>query len=94
MFIVLLHYKKPIAEIDKYRPAHLDFLDKYYQQNYFVVSGRRASSTGGVIVANIKDEQQLKKILAEDPFAIHELADYEIIEFNPARYHPDFEKFI
>ena len=35
-----------------------------------------------------------RSILKRDPFHVHEIADYEIIEFNPTKYHADFAFFI
>jgi uncharacterized protein YciI len=58
------------------------------------VSGRKNPRTGGVIISQLKDRNQLENILKNDPFYIHEIAEYEIIEFIPGKYHPDFSAFI
>ena len=33
-------------------------------------------------------------ILKQDPFYVHNAADYELIEFTPIKYHPDFALFV
>lgn len=94
MFIVMLTYKKPIEIVEKYLAEHRSFLETGYKNNYFVVSGPKNPRTGGIIISNLADEQQLKSILKQDPFSIHEVADYEFIEFTPVKYHVNFAPFI
>jgi uncharacterized protein YciI len=94
MFIILLNYKKPLEIIDKYIAEHAALLEEGYQKNYFIVSGRKNPRTGGVIFSQLNDRKQLEDFIKRDPFYIHEIADYEIIEFIPGKYHPDFSSFI
>lgn len=94
MFVILVTYKKPLEIIDKHLADHAEFLQKGYEKNYFIVSGRKNPRTGGVIISQLKDRNQLENILKDDPFHIHEIADYETIEFIPGKYHSDFSKFI
>ncbi|HEU5280605.1 MAG TPA: YciI family protein [Gammaproteobacteria bacterium] len=94
MFVILVTYKKPLETVDKHLVDHADFLEKGYEKNYFIVSGRKNPRTGGIIISQLKDRNQLENILKNDPFYIHEIADYEIIEFIPGKYHPDFSAFI
>lgn len=91
MFIVDLKYIVPLEELDKYMEAHVQFLNKYYDENIFVASGRKVPRTGGIILALTKNEDTLKKILMEDPFYTHRLADYTITQFLTSQYHPDLE---
>lgn len=89
-----MHYKVPIAEIDELIVAHRNFLDEGYQKNYFVASGPKIPRTGGVIISQLNDREQLDAILNDDPFKINNLADYEILEFTPIKYHQQFKCFI
>lgn len=94
MFIINLIYKKPIELIEAHTVAHRAFLDEGYQNNIFVASGPKVPRTGGIIISHLKSREQLEKILKQDPFAIYDLADYEITEFNPVKYHPNFAEFV
>ena len=94
MFVILVTYKKPLDIVDKYLSDHANFLDHGYQKNYFIVSGRKNPRTGGIIFSQLKDRNQLEDMIKQDPFYIHEIADYEIIEFTPGKYHPDFSAFV
>ena len=94
MFVILLTYKKSLELVDKYLEAHAQFLDECYKKNYFIVSGRKNPRTGGVIISQLTNRHELDSIIKEDPFNINQIADYDIIEFSPTKYHPDFSKFI
>lgn len=93
MFVILLKYVKPLEEIDKLIPDHVAFLDRFYQANHFIASGRRNPRTGGVILAKEGTEQQVWDIIRQDPFYVGGVAEYEVIEFIPSKYAPEFAFF-
>ena len=94
MFVVLLHYIKPVEEVDKHRPEHLKFLDECYATGKFICSGRRNPVTGGVLLVNVDSLEEVQKIVQEDPYWRHQQAEYEFIEFTPSKYHPSFAPFV
>ena len=94
MFIILLSYKKEISEVEKLIDLHIKFLDKYYANNKFIFSGRKNPRTGGVILVRNVDRNELTEIIKQDPFFQNEVANYEVTEVIPTRYHKDFAHFI
>lgn len=86
MFIILLSYKVPLSEVDKYLSSHREFLDYYYKQGLLVASGPMKPRSGGIIIAASNDKAQIESILKEDPFWLAEIADYQIIEFTPIKH--------
>ncbi|MDH3360375.1 MAG: YciI family protein [Desulfobulbaceae bacterium] len=92
MFIVSLTYKCPLSEVDQHIEAHIAYLKEQYAQGYFIASGRKVPRTGGVILAKAESKEALNKILAEDPFAQNDLADYEITEFTASMVGEGFAK--
>ena len=87
MFIANLKYKKSIEEVNKVLEAHLEYLDKYFEKGKFICTGKKSfPELGGVILFNSNNLEEAKKILHEDPFYIEEIADYEIIEFQPVKF--------
>lgn len=94
MFVLLSKYVKPIEEVDKELKAHKEFLDKYYSLQKFICSGSRKPRIGGVILCNAKDLEEVKSILAEDPFYVNKISEYEIIEFSPTKYADGFNQFM
>ena len=85
MFIVSLTYKCEICEIEKYLNEHIQYLDNQYELGNFIASGRKVPRTGGVILANVKSFDLLNTILNDDPFKVHNLANYDVIEFVPTK---------
>ena len=94
MFVVDLHYIVPLEKLDQYMTDHVKFLKKYYKQNIFVVSGRKVPRTGGIILALTPSREALEKILREDPFYTHQLAEFHITEFLTSQYHPALKEFL
>ena len=94
MFVMLLHYKKPLDQIDEYLGAHRAFLEEGYKNNYFIVSGPQKPRTGGVVISQLTDRAQLEAIIKQDPFCIHGLAEYQLIEFTPVMCDEGFMDYI
>lgn len=94
MFILNLTYIKTIEEVDKFVAEHIKYLEKYYEENKFICSGRKNPRTGGIIVCNANSINEVESIIKEDPFYSEKVAKYDIIEFQPTKYAPDFKSFI
>jgi len=94
MFVVLLKYKKPMAELEKYLQAHRDLLQKYYDKGQLVCSGPQIPREGGVVISNAQKREDVARIIEEDPFYLNDICDYTIIEFDPVKFAKGFESFI
>ncbi|MBU3050581.1 GTP cyclohydrolase, partial [Chryseobacterium indologenes] len=70
------------------------FLHKHYDSGQFIASGRKEPRTGGIIIAKAASKKEIEQIITEDPFYIHEVADYAITEFIPSKYDENFKTFI
>lgn len=94
MFLIVLKYEKPIEEVMKHLDDHMVFLEKYYEHNKFICSGRQEPRTGGIILCNGNNKEEINLIIKEDPFYKNNIAKYEIIEFIPSKFIKGFDKFI
>ena len=94
MFIILLTYTCLTEKIDEYLVEHRTYLDRYYSCNKFICSGAQQPRTGGVILCNGLSVDEVESIVLEDPFKIHNLATFQVIEFTPSKFAPAFESFI
>lgn len=94
MFIIELTYIKPLTEIDAHMKEHVQFLNKFYQQKTFVVSGRKIPREGGIIIAAGSDRKVIEKIIKQDPFYKHKLAEFRIIEFNASQKADNINELI
>ncbi len=94
MFIIILTYKHAIEVIEPYVNAHRAYLDQGYENNLLIASGPQDPRIGGVMISQTRNQQELENFIKQDPFYINDLADYELIAFNPLKYHPNFASFI
>jgi uncharacterized protein YciI len=88
MFVILLNYVKPLAEIDTHLQAHRAFLDEGYASGIFIASGPRVPRTGGIILAKAESVQELQNFVSKDPLQTAGVAEYEILEFTPLKSDP------
>jgi len=89
MFVIELVYKTELTKIDAHMAAHVKFLKKYYASGHFVVSGRKIPRDGGIILAVAKSREEIDRIVSEDPFHMHGLAEFRIIEFRASQRADD-----
>src|SRR5688500_7951483 len=80
MFVIELINRSVLPSNDAHMTAHVTFLKKHYAAGHFLVSGRKISRDGGIILAVGKDRRQIEAIAAEDPFVVHGLAEVRVIE--------------
>lgn len=84
MFIAILTYKKPLSEVDRFLAAHREYLAEHYAAGDFIASGPQTPRVGGVIMIKANDRTAVEAIIAQDPFNINGIADYQIVEFTPS----------
>ncbi len=93
MYVVVLKYIRPLEEVDKLMRPHVAFLKEQYAAGVFITSGRRVPRTGGVILARAASHEAIAAVLAKDPFFVHGVAEYDVIEFETSMYTEAFEPF-
>ncbi|MBF0731790.1 YciI family protein [Bacteroides acidifaciens] len=86
MFIAILTYKKPLSEVDRFLTAHREYLAKHYAAGDFIASGPQSPRVGGVIMMKAESREAVNAIIAEAPFHINGIADYQIVEFTPTMF--------
>ena len=94
MFVLLLTYIKPLAEVDALMRRHVGWLDAQYDAGRFVVSGRRIPRTGGVILARGDDREEIEALAASDPFVSGGVATCEIIQFRASQTSDGFDALV
>ena len=50
MFLIIVDYKKPLEEVERYLAEHWAFLERYFAQGKLLCNGPQNSRTRGVIV--------------------------------------------
>jgi uncharacterized protein YciI len=94
MFVIELKYTAELRKIDARMAAHVKFLNKYYASGHFLVSGRKIPRDGGIIIAVGESREEIEAIVKEDPFCIHQLAEFRVIEFRASQKADDIDRRI
>jgi uncharacterized protein YciI len=84
LFVVLMRYIRPLAEVDAVRADHVRHLERYAAQGIIHAWARRDPPEGGVLIAAAPDRATLEAVLAEDPYVKAGVAKPEIVVFAPA----------
>jgi uncharacterized protein YciI len=82
MFVVKITYSVPLEIVDRHLPAHVEWLHENEAAGRFIVYGRLVPRSGGIIVAKASNRAELDTILARDPFRLHNVGSYEVLEFQ------------
>lgn len=88
LFALHIDYLVPLDQIDALLPRHVEYLDRFYADGTFLLSGRRVPRTGGFILA-VGDRDSIEAITAQDPFVLSSASRYEIIEVAPTKASPE-----
>jgi len=83
LFVVLMHYSRPLAEVDGVRAEHVTYLERLAAQGTVLAWARRDLPTGGVLLATAPDSATLERVLADDPYVKTGVAKPEIVAFSP-----------
>ena len=94
MFIVSITYKVDLSLVEQHLEAHRIYLDKYYSNGTFILSGATVPRTGGVILVRSSRKVIVDAIVKEDPFYKAGLADYSVVEFVPSKARVGLESLL
>lgn len=86
-FMISLDYQVSMNDVEAHLPAHRDFLQRYYADGTFLLSGRKVPRTGGLILARANDKAAIDAIIQQDPFHQQGIARFTVIEFEPTQHH-------
>jgi len=94
MFVIELDYTADLSEIDARMPEHVAWLQKQYAAGRFLVSGRKVPRDGGIILAVGASREQMEALMKEDPFILHGLSRFRVIEFRPSQRAKNIDRSI
>jgi uncharacterized protein YciI len=95
MVVILVHYVKPLEEVERLLPSHKAFLAEYYRQGLLLLSGPRTPRTeGGLILARSGSVEELRALFAKDPFAVAGAAEYQFLAFEPTLHAEGIEPLL
>ncbi|WP_189250848.1 YciI family protein [Streptosporangium pseudovulgare] len=83
MFVVTVTYTAPLKDVDRWRPAHGEWLNDLIARRLLLVAGRRVPLVGGVYLMADMPAEELAQILATDPYVLNDVATHDVVEFTP-----------
>ena len=84
MVVVFGSYTAPLEEVDAHREVHLGFVRGLMDERRLLAAGRRDPADGSVLLFAGDDAQDALALLAEDPYALAGVVEYEAVAvFNP-----------
>lgn len=92
MFVLLARYTKPAEEVDRLLEDHKAWIGRNQEAGRILMTARQVPLTGGLILADGESVDEMRAMIAEDPFHASGAAEYEILEFQPARVTPGMEE--
>jgi uncharacterized protein YciI len=81
-WLLLSRYVRPLDEVDAVRAEHVAHLGRQRDAGRFVAWGRLVPPTGGFVLARNMDRDTVDGVLAEDPFSVAGVAEWEVRELS------------
>ncbi|HZR37792.1 MAG TPA: YciI family protein [Nevskia sp.] len=85
-YVVEITYRVPLARIEETVAAHRAHLQTGYERGLLLASGPQIPRQGGILLARAPSREALEDFLAQDPYALQQLAAYRLIEFQPVKH--------
>lgn len=88
-FLLEGEYLVPFEELAALVPEHRAFLQKGYDEGFFLCSGPQIPARGGFLIARADSRAKLEELLAAEPFTrANKMRFSRITEFNPVQHQP------
>jgi uncharacterized protein YciI len=89
VWLLLSRYVRPLPEVDALRADHVAHLERQREAGRFLAWGRLVPPTGGFVIARGMDRAALDAVLAEDPFTVGGVAEWDVHELSLTGGAPD-----
>jgi uncharacterized protein YciI len=89
VFALISRYTRPAEEVDQHLEGHVAWIGRNADRVLF--TARQKPLTGGMILARAASIDEIREMIAEDPFLQAGVAEYEILELEPRRAAPGLE---
>lgn len=93
MLIVSLSYTVPMDVVEAHLEGHRVWLRGAVERGLVCAAGRKNPRTGGILLS-LAPRADLEAAIAEDPFSIHGVAEFEITEADMTTAAPGFEALL
>jgi uncharacterized protein YciI len=88
-FVLEGEYLVPFEELAELVTTHRAFLQKGYDDGFFLCSGPQIPARGGFLIARAESLAKLQELLAQEPFTkAGKMRFSRITQFNPVQHQP------
>ncbi|WP_241235321.1 YciI family protein [Xanthomonas euvesicatoria] len=84
LHLITLTYRVAPPALAAHLDAHKQWLREHIDTGLFLAAGPSADGLGGIVLAHHTDASALDRVVAQDPFVLHQLVDVGIRRFEPA----------
>jgi uncharacterized protein YciI len=85
MFLLNVRNVHANDEVDTAAAVHLAWLKRHFDSGVFIAAGPKIPRTGGIIVGQGLNRNEIEDLVANSPFVHHGHVTMEIIEFKVLR---------
>src|SRR3954453_22785298 len=89
VWLLLSRYVRPLPEVDALRADHVAHLERQREAGCFLAWGRLVPPTGGFLIPRGMERAGLDAVLAEDPFTVGGVAEWDVRELSLTGGAPD-----
>jgi uncharacterized protein YciI len=93
-FVILLRYLVPLETVESFVKVHREYLAEGYAKEILLASGPQNPRTGGLLIGRAENRNAMKAFCDADPFSIEGVAEYQIIEWAPVKWHPMLDSWM
>lgn len=94
LFVCLVRYTKSLEEVSQKVEEHRAYLRKGYESGILLASGPKNPKDGGIIIGKFASKNEALKFAESDPYVRHDVAEYEILEFEPVLHSDILTNFL
>ncbi len=94
LFVCKVNYIQPLQKVEEFLIPHRAYLQQGYDKGILLASGPRNPKDGGLIIGRFTSKEDAISFSKNDPFCIHNIAIYEIIEFEAVLYATCLHDFL
>lgn len=91
MYLIQIHYARPLAEVEQQLEAHRAYLREAPEAAGIVMTARRQDRTGGLVLMRADGLAAVEAFVARDPYATSGVATFEITAYDVAQVAPGLE---
>lgn len=92
LFVLLARYTRPAEEVDRMLDGHRAWIARHQEAGRILMTARQVPLVGGMILAVGESADEMRAMIAEDPFHTAGAAEYDVLEFEPVRVTAGMEE--